>query len=408
MRSARFALAGLFFVSISAPVPAAIITQYTAPGSSFAPTTVAPFTTAGPLNDTGSWADLQPGDTLPNSVFLQQNVASPTPAAGVANNQFFQFSTSASTGFSLNLSNLTFDAGRGGPSTPRGWVLRSSVDSFSSTIATADVNTQQPTMSPFAVNLAAPVFQNLSDVTFRLYGYAPGTGVGMFYDNLTLNGSVTAPSLVRYEAPGSSFSPTSVGAHVSASALNDTGSWADLQPGDTLPNSVFLQQNVASPTPAAGVANNQFFQFTLAPDAGFQMDVFGLHFDAGRGGPSTPRGWVLRSSLDGFLSDLATSDVNTQQPTLSSFDIDLPDAAFQDLASALTFRLYGYAPESGVGMFYDNLFVFGAAEAIPVVVVPTPPAVPEPGSLLLAAIGLIAALRFARYRRACDDLPEPA
>jgi hypothetical protein len=374
------------------PARAAIITQYAAPGGSFAPTTVAVGATASPLNETGSAADLQPGATFPNTVFLQQNVVSTTPAQAVSNNQFFQFTVAPQSGRAFNLTDFTFDASRGGASTPRGWVLRSSQDGFGSTIATADVPTQQPTLTSFSASLASPNFQNImSPLTFRLYGYAPQAGVGMFYDNLTLNGTVTGFELARYEAPGSSFSPTFVAPHILAGALNDTGSAADLQPGATLPNSVFLQQNVVSTTPAAAVSNNQFFQFSLAPESGFSMDVLSLSFDAGRGGASTPRGWALRSSLDGFLSDLATSDVNSQQPTLTAFDIDLPDLPFQDLTSEVTFRLYGYAPGAGVGMFYDNLRIFGFAE--PVVA----GSVPEPHAWALLALAL-AGLGIARRR----------
>ena len=175
---------------------------------------------------------------------------------------------------------------------------------------------------------------------------------------------VRAAIITHYAAPGGSFAPTTVAVGITASPLNATGSAADLQPGVALPDSVFLQQNVVSTTPAQAVSNNQFFQFSLTPESGFSMDVLSISFDAGRGGASTPRGWVLRSSLDGFLSDLATSDVNTQQPTLTAFDIDLPDLPFQDLTSELTFRLYGYAPEAGVGMFYDNLRIFGFAEPV--------------------------------------------
>ena len=377
------------FIVVCGPVDAAIIVQYAAPGGSFAPTTTAAHATASALSDTGSAADLQAGVTLPNSVFLQQNVVSTTPAQAVTNNQFFEFSAAAAPGFFLNLTDLTFNAGRGGSSAPRGWVMRSSLDGFSSTIASGDIGSIQPALTPTSINLGGPAFQHLtSNVVLRLYGYAPSTGVGMFYDDITLNGSVIGNSLVRYEAPGGSFAPTTLAQHISATALTDTGSAADLQTGVTLANSVFLQNNVLATTAAQAVANNQYFEFALGPDAGFQMDLLGVHFEVGRGGSSVPRGWVLRSSLDGFASDIASAEIPTIQPTLTSFDIGLAGPLFEDLQSEVTFRLYDYAPSTGVGAFYDNLMVTGIAEQIVV------GAVPEPSSLFLAGIGLVGVLRF--------------
>lgn len=376
----RHLIAAAALFSISSAAHAQLV-QYAAPGGSFAPTNLAPHVLANPLSDVGSMADLQAGVTLPDTVFLQQNVTSVDEAAAVANSQFFHFSLAPEAGYLINLSSVTFDASRGGASTPRGWVLRSSLDGFSTSLGTAQVATSQPTLTSFSVNLPG-AFQNLAGpVEFRMYGYAPSTGVGMFYDNLTVNGSVmSASQLIRYEAPGGAFTPTSVAGNVIASNLNETGSAADLQAGVTFPNTVFLQQNVTSADRSAAVANNQYFQFTGEAAPGYELDLHSLSFDAARGGASTPRGWVVRSSVDGFAADIAFAEVPTAQPNLTSFNVDLSDPMFQDLAGAVTFRIYGYAPSTGVGMFYDNITLYGVSERI----------VPEPTlALLLASPALI-------------------
>ena len=391
MRRFLCALVTVSSVALTAPARGQLV-QYAAPSGSFAPTTVVPHVTATPLDDTGSAADLQPGVGLADTVFLQQNVLSADPTAAVANGQFFHFAVGPELGYTLNLSSLAFDATRGGASTPRGWAIRSSLDGYSTTIATGEVPTQNPTLTNFNVPLPA-AFQNVtSPVDFRIYGYAPSTGVGMFYDNLALGGSLLANTLVRYEAPGGSFTPTVIGDRVLASNLSDLGSAGDLQPGVGLADTVFLQQNVQSTTAAAAVANGQYFQFSAVAEEGFELDLLSLTFDATRGGSSTPRGWVLRSSLDNFAADIASAELPTQNPTLTHFNVDLTAAAFQDVTSQITFRLYGYAPTAGVGAFYDNIELHGLVEAAPV---------PEPSAT--AALLAVVAGAAARVRRPKRD-----
>lgn len=373
----------LFFLAASASH--AQIAQYTAPGGTFNATTVAANASAGPLNDAGSSGDLQAGATFPNTVFLLQNVTSADAASAVLNNQYFQFSVTPDAGFKFNFTSLTFDAARGGASTPRGWVLRSSLDGFGADIDFDVVPTAQPNLSSYSVAFAGAMFSDvLAETTFRFYGFAPSTNVGMFYDNITLNGSVlSANALVKYSAPGGSFAPTEVTGNVTASNLSDTGSAGDLQAGATFPNTVFLQQTVTSPDPASAVLNNQYFEFTVAADAGFVMDLTSLSFDAARGGASTPRGWVLRSNLDGFTSDIASAEVPTSLPNLTSFDVDLSDALYQDVA-AVTFRMYGFGPSTSIGQFFDNIVLNGNVQAIP-----------EPSALALC-VGVLTMLRRRR------------
>ena len=112
--------------------------------------------------------------------------------------------------------------------------------------------------------------------------------------------AMAAPIIVQYTFPIGNFAPTTTALNVTSAAVNDTGSSADLAQGVAFPNTVYLQQLVLSTTAATAVSNNQFFQFTIGANAGYQLDLSDLTFDAARSGPTTPRGWVLRSSIDGF------------------------------------------------------------------------------------------------------------
>ncbi len=116
-------------------------------------------------------------------------------------------------------------------------------------------------------------------------------------------------------------------------------------------------------TAAAAVTNNAGYSFTITANAGYVLNLTSLNFDAMRGGAATPRGYVVRSSADGFAANLATADLLTARPTFTNVNVSLTGSAFQNLG-AITFRIYGYSPATGSSVDFDNLTVNGAAAAI--------------------------------------------
>ena len=351
-------------IALSLPLTAGTILQYTFPGSVFSPTTVASYVSATDVNSTGSSASLQPGFSYPNSIFLANpDGLAPDAAAAVAQDRFFQFTVSPLKGGILNLTDLSFDAGRGGPSTPRGYVVRSSLDGFGSDLGMGLVTTQQPDLLTYTTQLHDVFASVTGPVTFRVYGFSP-SGAGIFFDNLTLEGALYSPVLASYEFPNSTFAPTTSAAFVTANTINALGSGADLQPGAALPNSMFLEiESGSAQDPAGAVAEQQYFQFSLASEPGYWLTATSLEFDVGRGGPSTPRGYVMRSSLDGYASDLGSGEVTTIQPLLLHHSVSL-DASFQNVPS-VNFRIYGYSPNAATGLFFDNIEVLGTASRTP-------------------------------------------
>jgi hypothetical protein len=214
-----------------------------------------------------------------------------------------------------------------------------------------------------------------------------------------LLGSAEAQVLVRYEfgSPGQettvetspAFGPTITAPNLMATAITDPLGTVGLEissAATTPANAPFLRLDPQgnSTDAATAIANNKYFEFTLSPFQGQMLDVESLTFDVARGGAATPRGYVVRSSLNNFSSNLAQADVGTVRPTYTAVSVDLN--AFAATAQPVTFRIYSYSPGAGSSLDYDNITVNGTV-------------VPEPSALgLLAMAG--AGLGLRRYRRA--------
>ena len=66
--------------------------------------------------------------------------------------------------------------------------------------------------------------------------------------------------------------------------------------------------------------------------------------------------FAIRSSLDNFTSDIGS-------PTATGATINLSGAAFQNIASSITFRIYGWGASASGGTFSINDFTFNGTVA---------------------------------------------
>lgn len=197
----------------------AVLVQYSFPvgnyanetGDAYVPTTTDPGISAGNLLDgTGmtirSKNGPDPSVDVPNppptySSFVlktQPVTGSTSLAAAVTNDAYVHFTVTGN----LNLTGLTFDAARGG-SGVRGFTVRSSVDNFATDLLTdLDIDTAQPVLTPYSLDLTGAEFQGLSSVTFRIYTFNTAANQSIDIDNITLNGVVPEPSSFLLVAAG--------------------------------------------------------------------------------------------------------------------------------------------------------------------------------------------------------------
>ena len=112
-------------------------------------------------------------------------------------------------------------------------------------------------------------------------------------------------------------------------------------------------------TPSVNTA--KYLEFTISPHANYAMSINSIHFFDQKSGTG-PTSWVLRSSLDGYVSDLNAPSPGT---TNSTFPANAQSAElginFQNITSSVTFRLYAYGASSSAGTWrLDNLAIDGS------------------------------------------------
>lgn len=184
--------------------------------------------------------------------------------------------------------------------------------------------------------------------------------------------------------PSAGFAPSYQIPGMSVSSLRTDGSQTVLEPGVVVPGSVFLLVEQGASLPIAK-ANDQYFEFALIPAPGNRATLTALSFDAARGGASSPRGWGVYSSIDGFSQLLGSAEIPTVQPSFTGFSVNL--TALPEFDEQLVLRIYAFGPEvQGSGIFFDNIVVVGKL-------------IPEPGPAILAAGGLLLALRRRRQAK---------
>ncbi|HUR66785.1 MAG TPA: T9SS type A sorting domain-containing protein [Chitinophagaceae bacterium] len=114
-------------------------------------------------------------------------------------------------------------------------------------------------------------------------------------------------------------------------------------------NNWFNAANTNPNTLAEAVTGNDYFQFTVTPNAGFSFTPtsFVFNWDHSATGPASV---TLRSSIDGFSTNLGSV---TGMPASLSINNTIPIPGLTNLSSATTFRLYGYSATAtgGTGGF---------------------------------------------------------
>ncbi|MFT3680527.1 MAG: hypothetical protein QM791_09665 [Ferruginibacter sp.] len=98
------------------------------------------------------------------------------------------------------------------------------------------------------------------------------------------------------------------------------------------------------------VNTGKYISFTLTPDAGYAIDFISFIY-TGQASGTGPAAITIRSSVNGYGSDIGS-------PTVGGTTISLGAAAYQNITSPITFRVYGSGASGASGTFSINDFTF--------------------------------------------------
>lgn len=136
-------------------------------------------------------------------------------------------------------------------------------------------------------------------------------------------------------------------------------------------------QNANTTTEAFAISGNDYFEFTITPQSGYQMDLTSLSLQYQRNNLSAPTNLFIRSSVDSYGSNLF-SDGSLPAGSFETGTLSLSSIlSFQDLTSAVTFRIYAWGGSGATSLRFDNVTLSGTMSAVP-----------EPSSCLMLVMGL--------------------
>ncbi len=96
---------------------------------------------------------------------------------------------------------------------------------------------------------------------------------------------------------------------------------------------------------------NDYFYFTITPNSGYSINFSSFIYTGQVSNTNPPSNFVIRSSLDGYVSNIATI-------LATGSTVDLSGVDFQNVSSAITFRIYAWGGSSSTATFSINDFEF--------------------------------------------------
>jgi hypothetical protein len=188
---------------------------------------------------------------------------------------------------------------------------------------------------------------------------------------------------------------TSSDTEANSVADNFVATGTDLGFSNSGDNAFARSQGLVGTDETAAITHGAYMSFTVSADAGYELDLTSLtyksvHNKTNLGNDQdtdATMNFFVRSSVDSYAANVGSVFSQGWNTSTANRTIDLNGSAFQDLTSAVTFRLYVYESvqlDTIQGARWDDVVLNGTV-------------IPEPATLGLIAFSGIGVL-FIRRR----------
>jgi len=173
-------------------------------------------------------------------------------------------------------------------------------------------------------------------------------GVLFLCSNLSLHGQVIA------ENPITDNKPYDDNPYTNGQTVVTNLSFSGIGRGSDISGNAGKDRYNAKGWNVTTLNTDKYFYFTITPNSGYEINFSSFKY-TGEASNTGPTNATLRSSEDGFTSDIGTATIS-KTPTETT--INLSNTSFQGIDSAIEFRLYAWGATNVNGTFSVNDFSF--------------------------------------------------
>ncbi len=196
--------------------------------------------------------------------------------------------------------------------------------------------------------------------------YASGRVWYLRYSNLittltnadfTITG-ITPIELLKFSFTDLTYNTTNIVSNITVGAITNS-SLIDFGINNTINYSTkpFLNFITDAVSESEAITENRYFSFVISPDSGYVLNMNSLVFKVGKETLGT-YGWALRSSVDGYVTNLSSGIITSIRTTWEEVTCVLP-GNFLNLTTSTTFRLYFYSDSASFEIDLDYIEIKG-------------------------------------------------